>query len=84
MNSGTDANWVSIIEGVLFVSSTPVSLEKLREILGTLTLAEIRNYLHQLQSAYEDRRSALQVREVAGGYQIYTRPEIAPWICKLT
>lgn len=78
-----EADWMSIIEGLLFVSPAPVRLEKLREVLESLTLSEIRHHLQRLQSAYEERRSALEVREIAGGYRIYTRPEIAPWIRKL-
>jgi len=78
-----NADWMSIIEGLLFVSPTPLSLQKLKEILDPLTAPEIRNYLQKLQSAYEERRSALRVMEIAGGYQLYTRPEIAPWIRKL-
>lgn len=78
-----ETDWMSIIEGLLFVSPTPVSVEKLKAVLGSLTLSEIRDYLRRLQSVYEERRSALEVKEIAGGFQIYTRPEFAPWIGKL-
>jgi segregation and condensation protein B len=77
------ANWMGIIEGLLFVSPTPLRVEKLKEILDPLTASEIRSYLQELQSVYQERQSALQVKEIAGGYQLYTRPEIAPWIRKL-
>lgn len=74
---------MNIIEGLLFISPAPLTLQKLKEILDPLTLEEIRNHLQKLQSLYEERNGALQVKEIAGGYQLYTRPEIAPWARKL-
>lgn len=77
------ADWMNIIEGLLFVSPDPLTLPKLKEILDPLTVQEIKDNLQKLQLLYEERKGALQVREIAGGYQLYTRPEIAPWIRKL-
>jgi segregation and condensation protein B len=74
---------MNIIEGLLFVSPDPLTLPKLKEILDPLTVQEIKDNLQKLQLLYEERKGALQVREIAGGYQLYTRPEIAPWIRKL-
>ena len=76
-------DWMNIIEGLLFVAPTPLSLQKLKEILDPLTSEQIRDYVRELQSLYEERNGALQVKEIAGGYQLYTRPEIAPWARKL-
>jgi segregation and condensation protein B len=76
-------DWMHIIEGLLFISPTPLTLPKLKEILDPLTLEQIKEYLQRLRSLYEERNSALQVKEIAGGYQFYTRPEIAPWAGKL-
>jgi len=77
-------DWLSIIEGILFVSPTPVSLRRFHEILDGLSLSEIRSYLEKLQSAYQERGGGLEVKEVAGGFQIYTRPELSPWIRRFT
>lgn len=77
-------DWLSIIEGILFVSPTPVSARRLQGILDGLSLSEIKSYLQKLQNAYEQRGGALEVKEVAGGFQIYTRPELSPWIRRFT
>ena len=77
------ADWMSIIEGLLFISPTPLTLTRLKEILDPLTVEQIKEHLQKLQVLYEERHSALEVREIAGGYQLYTRPEIAPWARKL-
>jgi segregation and condensation protein B len=83
MGSEMIGDWMNIIEGLLFISPAPLTLQKLKEVLDPLTLEEIRNHLQKLQSLYEERNGALQVKEIAGGYQLYTRPEIAPWARKL-
>jgi segregation and condensation protein B len=83
MGSEMIGDWMSVIEGLLFVSPTPLTLQKLKEILDPLTSQQIRDHLQSLQSLYEERNGALQVKEIAGGYQFYTRPEIAPWTRKL-
>ena len=77
------AEWMDVIEGLLFVSSKPLNLQRLKEILEPLTMSEIREHLQRLQSHYQERKGALQMKEIAGGYQIFTRPELAPWIRKM-
>jgi len=78
-----NTEWTDIIEGLLFVSPKPLSLQRLKEILEPLAVSEIREHLQRLESFYEDRNGALQMKEIAGGYQIFTRPELAPWIRKM-
>src|SRR5439155_17274263 len=39
--------------------------------------------LSSLADDYVQRSSALEVREIAGGWQFSSRPEFAPWIRKL-
>lgn len=76
-------DWMKIIEGLLFVSSGPLTLHRMREILDPLTVSEIQEHMDKLRALYEERRGALEVKEIAGGYQLYTRPEISPWVQKM-
>ena len=72
-----------ILEALLFVSHEPVTLERLTAAVGMVSKADIRHALGQLQADYEKTERGLQVSEVAGGFQLTTRPEYAPWIKSL-
>ncbi len=37
----------------------------------------------EIAAQYEERGSALELREIAGGWQFSSRPEFGPWIRKL-
>jgi len=79
----------AIIEALLFVTSDPLSLDKMQEILGQksdgtkLEKKELRDLLLELQADYQNRRSALQLVEIANGWQICTRGEFSSWLEKL-
>jgi len=70
----------AILETLLFVSHEPVTLDRLTAVLGGVGKSEIRQALENLKSDYEKRERGLQISEVAGGFQLATRPEYAPWI----
>lgn len=70
----------AILETLLFVSHEPVTVDRLVSVLGGVAKAEIRQALESLKSDYEKRERGLQIHEVAGGFQLSTRPEYAPWI----
>lgn len=75
-------NLKAIIEGIVFLSETPISVKKLREIIVDAEEQEILKVLHQLKQEYDERQSGLYVAEVAGGYQLRTRDTLGPWIKK--
>ncbi len=70
-----------IIEALLFASDRPVALKKLAEIAGV----DMRAALAELDALREEKEriGALLIIEVAGGWQIVTKPEYAPFISKL-
>jgi segregation and condensation protein B len=72
-----------ILESLLFVTEAPLTLERLKSVLETADSAPIRQALQQLAQEYEERRGGFYLREVAGGYQICTRPEYNEWIKRL-
>jgi len=71
----------AILEALLFVAEEPISLDKLKEILEAYSRKEVATFLEELRVSYAGR--GLQLVEVAGGYRLATRPELAPWIQKL-
>lgn len=73
----------AIIEGYLFLSNEPLSAERLSKLMNNLHPRTVRGILVELQADYEQRGGAVQVVEVAGGFQMATRPELAEWMARL-
>jgi segregation and condensation protein B len=72
-----------IIEALLFVSPEPVSVERLQEVLEGMDRTRIQSLLEIISNGYEQNGHGLQLVEVAGGYQLTTKQECAPWIRRL-
>jgi segregation and condensation protein B len=64
------------LEAVLLVADEPVPEEVLAEVTQQ-PAAAVAAALRELASAYSDQRRGFDLREVAGGWRLYTRPECA-------
>lgn len=73
----------NIIESLLFVSDAPITIDRIKKLLPFAETKEIRKALLALSEEYETRKGGFFLREVAGGYQIRTRPEYTKWIKRL-
>lgn len=72
-----------IVEALLFASGEPLSVDRLVGVVEGASRPEIKEVLQSLQFDYASADRGLQLVEVAGGYQITTRPDCAPWIRRL-
>ena len=72
-----------IIEALLFVSEKPVTIEDLRIALDGPDDESMLKAIEELKNDYQSSGRSFTVGELAGGYQIITNPEFAPWINKL-
>jgi segregation and condensation protein B len=72
----------SIVEALIFASPEPLTLKALGKLLDTEPKEEIVAAVDALKHDY-DRPAGLQLVEVAGGYQIVTRPELHEWVRRL-
>lgn len=72
-----------IIESFLFVSEEPLTLDKIRLALPSTDVKAIKEALQTLQDEYNHREGGIYLVEVAGGYQLRTRPEYAEWVRKI-
>jgi segregation and condensation protein B len=70
----------SRVEAVLYLAREPLSLRKLAQLANLADATEARTVIRSLQQRYDDRGSAFQVAQVAGGYQLLSRREFAEWI----
>ena len=72
-----------ILEALVFASPEPLTLKEAVALLeGEATKDEIEAALTLLKHDY-DRQGGLQLVEVAGGYQIVTRPELHEYVRRL-
>jgi segregation and condensation protein B len=72
-----------ILESLLFVADEPLALDRLAEMLTEADKSAIRNALRDLAEEYDRRDGGICLTEVAGGFQIRTRPEYHPWVRQL-
>lgn len=73
----------AVLEGFLFTTNEPLSVNRLSKLCGNLHPKTVRGLLLELQMDYDGRPGGLQVVEVAGGFQMATRPHIAEWMFRL-
>jgi len=79
-----DSQWKAIIESLIFVSESPLSLDQIKEVLGgEVSKKEIQRLLFELQEDCEQAQRGVTLVEVAEGFQFRTRPQHAEWIKKL-
>lgn len=74
------------VEALLYVSDAPLSLRKIKEAFGEdsgVEQDEIHNALNSLQEDFNSEGRGVRIAELAGGYQITTRPEYAAYIKRL-
>jgi len=72
----------SAIEALLFVSNNPLSLDRLKGIFEETQPEQIHAQILALSHEYDERGAGIMLAEVAGGYQLATRPENVSWIRK--
>lgn len=72
-----------VLEALLLAAPEPVSAQKLAGVLGETGPLEVRELLHALDAEYTESGRGFRIEEVAGGFQLRTLPELAPWLQRL-
>jgi len=72
-----------IIETLLFITDRPVKVSRLVDVIENTNAKEVREAITKLQDMYTVRGSAVQIMEIAGGYQMCTKPEYGRWVRRL-
>lgn len=72
----------AIVEALIFASPEPLSKKALAKLLDSEPKEDVEAALAALKVDYE-RPGGLQLVEVAGGYQIVTRPDLHEWVRRL-
>jgi segregation and condensation protein B len=72
----------AIVEALIFASPEPVTPRVLFRLLAEEPREDVTAAIEALKADYENR-PGLQMVEVAGGYQIVTRPQLHEWVRRL-
>ncbi|MGQ9705882.1 MAG: SMC-Scp complex subunit ScpB [bacterium] len=68
----------AIVEAVLFSSARPLKVSELKSVLGGDV--DVEGIIDELESEYRSMGRAITIRRIGRGYQMFTRPELAPYI----
>lgn len=74
---------LALVEAALLAADEPLTPRRLAAVAGLADAAEARRLVERLQELYGRDGTAFQVEELAGGFQLLTRPEYHPWLARL-
>jgi len=72
-----------IVEALLVAADAPVPVDRVAEIVPDADRAGIREALASLRDEYDRDGHAFTVTEIAGGWQLYCRPDYGRWVREL-
>jgi segregation and condensation protein B len=72
----------AVVEALIFASPEPITPKMLFKLLAEEPKEDVLAAIEALRADYENR-PGLQMLEVAGGYQIVTRPDLNDWVRRL-
>jgi len=71
------------VEAVLLLAKTPLNARKIAQLAGLADATEARTAIRELNHTYDRFGRAIRCEAIAGGYQLLTRPQFAPWLRRL-
>jgi segregation and condensation protein B len=73
---------LAMVEAALIAADEPLTPKRLAAVASLADGAEARRLVARLQELYELDGTSFQVAEVAGGFQLQTRPDLHPWLAR--
>src|SRR5215208_2363456 len=71
------------LEAALFAAEEPLAARRLAALAELPDAAAARGLIDRLRELLTAEGSAFRVEDIAGGYQLLTRPEFHPWLVRL-
>src|SRR5262245_49605228 len=72
------------LEAILFLAREPLASRKLSQFANLADGTQARTLVRRLNEQYDAAGRAFRVEQVAGGYQLLTRQQLASWLRRLT
>ena len=69
-----------ILEALIFVSEEPINAKQLAALVEEEAAADVEAAAEELLAEFNARGGGLEMRQLAGGYQIRTRPELSEYV----
>jgi segregation and condensation protein B len=73
---------LALVEAALLAADEPLTTRRLASTAGLADSGEARRLVKRLQEVYDRDGTAFQVEELAGGFQLLTRPEYHRWLVR--
>jgi segregation and condensation protein B len=74
---------MAIVEAALFAAEGPITRRALSALIDSPRSADSHRAITALQAALDAEGCAYQIVELAGGFQLLTRPVFYPWLARL-
>ena len=76
-------NLDNIVLALVFSADEPLSLRKMAGILDDVAASDIKNSVERWAKQFDDESWSIVLEKVAGGYQLSSRAQYAPYIARL-
>lgn len=71
------------LEATLFMARSPLTTRKLSQLAGLEDGSQARSMIKELNQRYDQQQRSFQIKNIAGGYQLLTRPQFSKWLRQL-
>lgn len=68
------------LEATLFMARSPLTTRKLSQLAGLEDGSQARSMIKELNQRYDQQQRSFQIKNIAGGYQLLTRPQFSKWL----
>jgi segregation and condensation protein B len=82
-NLDKNANLDNITLALLFAADEPLSVRRIASILEHVEAADIRRSIEAWRRRFDDEAWSIALEQVAGGYQLVTRPDYGAFVGRL-
>src|SRR3989339_641102 len=72
-----------VVEALIFASSKPLTPAEIRKVTKVLTVGQIEKIVAELKEDYQKTERCFELLEIAGGFELSTKREFAPWNLKI-
>ena len=68
------------MEAIILAATEPIAPARIAAVLPSCNPSQVRAIVDELNAEYAEQRRAFEIWEVAGGYQMRSLPEFAPYL----